>query len=58
MSLKFKSLVMDGYQLADESIHSFKDKLYDKVKLSEAKVFSLTLKTNVRICLSSKHATH
>ena len=35
MSLKFKSWVMDGYQLADESIHSFKDKLYDKVKLSK-----------------------
>ena len=29
---------MDGYQLADESIHSFKDKLYDKVKLSEAEL--------------------
>ena len=38
MSLKFKSWVMDGYQLADESIHSFKDKLYDKVKLSEAEL--------------------
>ena len=38
MSLKFKSWVMDGYQLADESYHSFKDKLYDKVKLSEAEL--------------------
>ena len=29
---------MDGYQLADESYHGLKDKLYDKVKLSKAEL--------------------
>ena len=29
MSLNFKSWVMDGYQLADESYHGLKDKLYE-----------------------------
>ena len=38
MSLNFKSWVMDGYQLADESYHGLKDKLYDKVKLSKAEL--------------------